>query len=125
MKDELIALGKFLGVSTLGAIVGFLISGWIAAAIYFLLVTILQSLVTIVINGYRAAKNDLYAYQRRLDEEGILAANSIDVQCAACNTPHSIPIIVTQRNLFKCRKCEVENTIIVSAETALTTKPLE
>ena len=123
VKPELLALLKFVLVTLAGGAIGFIAAfTWNAFVVFALLTALVQFLLGIAMNHYRTVKHEEYAFQQRFDEQAILAANSVEVDCSACKTRHSIPIIVSQRNLFKCRKCEVENTIIVTAETALTTK---
>jgi len=101
--------------------VGFLISHT-AIFVCMLLAVIAQIVIGWVVSTIRDTQLQKYANQARLDTEAILIANSIAVDCAGCKKPHTIPVIISQRNTFKCRNCDAENVIIVSAETALTTK---
>jgi hypothetical protein len=122
VKSILILVGTSV---LLGAVVYFWF--WSIPAAFFTLVLsiFLQFLVGWVVNSYRETKMAQYAYQQRIDEERILEANSITVKCAGCSVEHRVPVVINGRNTFKCRKCEAENVIVITTETALTTNPLE
>jgi hypothetical protein len=122
MNPLLISILKFVGVTTIaGAIGAFIVPSIGGFFVFAGAAAILQIVLGWVLERYEQIRRARYEYEQRLDEEAILNANVVNVECAGCNTPHSIPIIATQRNLFRCRKCEGENVIIVAAETALTT----
>lgn len=113
---------KFSVVVFLFGIVGWLIHPTIPFLLLFLsLGIIIQFIVGAVLDYLERREHIKYLYQQRIDEEAILAANTVVVECAGCRTQHSIPIIATERNLFRCRKCSAENVIILSTETAITT----
>ena len=122
MSPLLVSVAKFFAVTVLAGTIGYLIVPSILAFVLFGAIAIIaQFVLSWVLDRYEYVRRAQYEYQQRLDEQAILAANSLTVECAGCKTPHSIPIIATERNLFRCRKCEGENVIIVNAETALTT----
>jgi uncharacterized membrane protein (DUF485 family) len=122
MNPLLVSILKFTAVTlTAGAIGVFIVPSIGSFVVFSAVAAILQIVLGWVLDRYEQIRRARYEYEQRLDEEAILNANVVNVECAGCKTPHSIPIIATQRNLFRCRKCEGENVIIVSAETALTT----
>lgn len=126
MNPLLVSVGKFLFVTIIVGTVATLFSPSVLMFFVFAgFAAIGQILLGWVLDRFEQTRRAQYEYQQRLDEQAILVANSVAVKCAGCQAPHSIPIIATERNLFKCRKCEVENVIIVTAEAALTTNPLE
>jgi uncharacterized membrane protein (DUF485 family) len=122
MNPLLVSILKFTAVTlTAGAIGVFIVPSIGSFVVFSAIAAILQIVLGWVLDRYEQIRRARYEYEQRLDEEAILNANVVNVECAGCKTPHSIPIIATQRNLFRCRRCEGENVIIVSAETALTT----
>lgn len=123
MKPLVKSVLQLLSISLLVGAAFLLIKFTVLAFVAGLLIgLVVQLIVGWVIGEWRDTQLRKFEYQGRLDEQAILRANSIAVDCAACKTPHSIPIIVSERNTFKCRKCEVENVIMFTATTAQTTK---
>ena len=51
-------------------------------------------------------------------------SESVPVSCAYCRTDHIIPIKVSERNEFKCQKCNQSNVIVFQFTAAQITTPL-
>jgi hypothetical protein len=67
-------------------------------------------------------------YKMRLvetDQLRLLENQSVIVNCARCGEPTAVPILLGEDNLYKCDRCGATNTVIISAEAALTTTPVE
>ena len=67
-------------------------------------------------------------YKMRLVENEqlrLLENQSVTVNCAKCGEPTAVPILLGEDNLYKCDRCGATNTVIISAEAALTTTPVE
>lgn len=123
MIPILSALFKLLIVTVIGSIAGYAVCSTFSGAIVGGCITlIIQIIVGWSMKRYEYVKIMKYALQQRLDEQAIIESNTIIVNCAACNTQHSIPILVRERNTFICNKCKAENVITLSPETAVTTK---
>lgn len=126
MNSLVWSLVKFFTVTVLVGLIGSLaVPTFLGFSLFAGLSVVAQLVLEWVLKRFEYIRRVQYEYERRLDEDAILAANTVPVKCAGCQAPNTIPVIISERNLFRCRKCEAENVIMVVAETALTTKPIE
>ena len=123
MIPILSALFKLCIVTLIGSGVGFAFKSTISGALIGGGITlIIQIIIGWVMSVFERVRAMKYIIQQRLDEQAILDSNTITVECAACKTPHSLPIMINERNTFICSKCKAESVVVLSPETALVTK---
>ena len=63
--------------------------------------------------------------QVEIEQLKIFSEQSIGINCARCGEPSVVPVLLGQDNRHICDRCGAENTIVISAEAALVTNPLE
>lgn len=123
MIPILFALFKLCIVTLIGSGVGYVINSTISGILVGGGITlIIQLIVGWCMSVFERVRTLKYSIQQRLDEQAILDANTITVECAACKSTHSLPIVANDRNTFICSKCKAENVVLLSPETALVTK---
>ena len=93
----------------------------LGATILFIVAISLQFWITKHINKtINQAELDVIA-QGQLHDQEILQANTVTIKCAECKSVHEVPLLISERNTFICRRCKSENVIHITCDTAVVT----
>ena len=59
-----------------------------------------------------------------LNEQRILAQNTMAVECASCKKQNDVIVSTQTENRFTCGHCNTKNSVYLFAETAVVTEPM-
>lgn len=90
----------------------------------FLLVTVLQFIIFYFYNSRKQETRQNSYIEFLSEQQALFEEQGADVECAACKNTVFAPIKVSNPDSFSCPHCGVENSVYVSIETAVITKPV-
>jgi len=119
----LMSIGATLGISAgiAGALSLFGLSFWNC----FLLIFVLHFVAFGVLNYITGIITRYKMRVLAVQELEVINNQSVPVQCAKCNEPSMVPVIVGRDdNEYECVYCNAINKIVISAEAVLPTTPV-
>ena len=122
LRRILISLGITLGISgSISFVLSFFGMDFIKT---FALIFILHFFVFGVIHYITGVWSEMKLKELETEQIKALDSQGAYVNCAFCNSPAFVPVILNSPNSYTCPDCQKENTILIGVETAQPTDPI-